>query len=104
MYTKQELDLVGTYEADTVRDEDLLNMAKYMYKAGCRLVSIGVESGSQFILDKIGKNITINDVRDTVKAFKKAKIRIYNTLNGKRKRRDDIESAKQNRKRGKYSL
>ena len=30
MYTKQELDLVGTYEADTVRDEDLLNMAKYI--------------------------------------------------------------------------
>ena len=32
MYTKQELDVVGTYSADTVRDEDLLSMAKYMYK------------------------------------------------------------------------
>ena len=67
-----------TWSANTRADTADEKMAKYMYKAGCRLVSIGVESGSQFILDKIGKNITINDVRDTVKAFKKAKIRIYN--------------------------
>ena len=32
MYTKQELDVVGTYSADTVRDEDILSMVKYMYK------------------------------------------------------------------------
>lgn len=60
--------------ADTADEE----MAELMYKSGCRLVSIGVESGSQYILDKIGKKITINDVRDTVKIFKKAKIKIYN--------------------------
>ena len=53
-------------------------MAQLMYKSGCRLVSIGVESGSQYILDKIGKKITINQVRNTVKIFKKAKIKIYN--------------------------
>ncbi|MBQ3311522.1 radical SAM protein [bacterium] len=60
--------------ADTADDE----MAKLMYKAGCRLVSIGSESGSQFMLDKIGKNVTLNDIRNTVKIFKKAHIRIYN--------------------------
>ena len=49
-----------------------------MYKAGCRLVSIGVESGSQEMLDKIGKRITLDDVRLTVKIFKKAGIKIYN--------------------------
>ena len=40
MYTKQELDVVGTYEADTVRDEDLLNMAKNMYKEGLLKASV----------------------------------------------------------------
>ena len=67
-----------TWSANTRADTADEKMAKYMYRAGCRLVSIGVESGSQYILDKIGKNITLNDVRDTVKAFKRAKIKIYN--------------------------
>lgn len=40
MYTKQELDVVGTYTADTVRDEDLLCMAKYMYKEGLLKASV----------------------------------------------------------------
>ena len=53
-------------------------MAQMMYKSGCRLVSIGVESGSQDMLNKMGKHITLDDVRRTVKVFKKAKIRIYN--------------------------
>ena len=60
--------------ADTADDE----MAAWMYQSGCRLVSIGVESGSQYVLDKIGKNLTIDDIRTTVKIFKKAKIKIYN--------------------------
>ena len=53
-------------------------MAELMYKSGCRLVSIGVESGSQYMLEQMGKKITLDDVRKTVKVFKKAKIRIYN--------------------------
>lgn len=60
--------------ADTVDEE----MAELMYEAGCRMVSIGVESGSQYILDKIGKKITIEQIMKTVKIFKKAKIKIYN--------------------------
>lgn len=38
-----------------------------MKKAGCWLISYGVESGDQKILDRIGKNITISQVK---KAFK----------------------------------
>ncbi len=53
-------------------------MASYMYKAGCRLASIGVESGSQEVLDNIGKKITLDDIRNTVKILKKNKIKIYN--------------------------
>lgn len=60
--------------ANTMDDE----MASYMYKSGCRLVSIGVESGSQEVLDNIGKKITLDDIRNTVKILKKNKIKIYN--------------------------
>lgn len=67
-----------TWSANTRADTADERMANYMHKAGCRLVSIGVESGSQYILDKIGKGTTINEIRDTVKAFKKAKIKVYN--------------------------
>lgn len=67
-----------TWSANTRADTADEEMAHKMYEAGCRLVSIGVESGSQEMLDKIGKRITLDDVRLTVKIFKKAKIRIYN--------------------------
>lgn len=67
-----------TWSANTRADTADLEMAKKMYESGCRLVSIGVESGSQYILDKIGKRITLNQIRETVNIFKKAKIRIYN--------------------------
>ena len=67
-----------TWSANTRADTADMEMAKIMYKSGCRLVSIGVESGSQYMLDKIGKKITLDDVRKTVSIFKKAKIRIYN--------------------------
>lgn len=67
-----------TWSANTRADTADEEMAQKMYDAGCRLVSIGVESGSQEMLDKIGKRITLDDVRLTVKFFKKAGIRIYN--------------------------
>ena len=60
--------------ANTMDDE----MAGWMYKSGCRLVSIGVESGSQEILNNIGKKITLDEIRNTVKTLKKNKIKIYN--------------------------
>lgn len=67
-----------TWSANTRADTADEEMVKIMYKSGCRLVSIGVESGSQYMLEKMGKKITLDDVRHTVKTFKKAKIRIYN--------------------------
>lgn len=60
--------------ADTITEE----MAELMYESGCRLVSIGIESGSQYILDKIGKKITLGEIMDAVKILKNAKIKIYN--------------------------
>lgn len=67
-----------TWSANTRADTADYEMAEIMYKSGCRLVSIGVESGSAEMLKKMGKKITPDDVRRTVKIFKKAKIRIYN--------------------------
>lgn len=67
-----------TWSANTRADTADLETAELMYEAGCSLVSIGVESGSQYILDKIGKKITPDDVRNTVKIFKQAHIKIYN--------------------------
>lgn len=45
-------------------DEELLSE---MYEAGCYSVTYGVESGSQKILDAIGKKITLEQVRRAVK-------------------------------------
>jgi len=67
-----------TWSANTRADTADLEMAKLMYKSGCRLVSIGVESGSQEMLIKMGKKTTLEQIKETVKVFKKAKIRIYN--------------------------
>jgi radical SAM superfamily enzyme YgiQ (UPF0313 family) len=67
-----------TWSSNTRADTADAEMAELMYESGCRLVSIGVESGSQYVLDKIGKKLTVNDIRDTVKIFKNAKIKIYN--------------------------
>ena len=60
--------------ADTMDDE----LAKLMYKSGCRLVSIGIESGSQEMLNHIGKKTTLDQIRNTVKILTKNKIKIYN--------------------------
>ena len=58
---------------DTI-DSELLSL---MYKSGCRLVSVGVESGSQFILDKISKKTKILEIRNCFKMLKKAKMKTY---------------------------
>lgn len=51
--------------------QKMLNM---MHKAGCRLLTFGVESGNQQILDSVGKNITLAQVADAVKMAHKAGI------------------------------
>lgn len=59
--------------ADTLNFETL----KLMKKAGCNLLSMGIESGSQELLDKMGKRITLSQVEDAVKMINKAKIQVY---------------------------
>lgn len=52
-------------------DEKFLEKAK---KAGCSYIAIGVESGSQEILDKIPKGESLNDIRKATALIKKAGI------------------------------
>ena len=59
--------------ADTLNFETL----KLMKRAGCTLLSMGVESGSQSILDKMGKRLTLSQIEDAVKLIHKAGIQVY---------------------------
>jgi len=56
-------------------DQTSREMIQLMKKAGCRLAAIGVESGSQWMLDNVvDKKITLDQVRNTVKWVKEAGI------------------------------
>ena len=50
-------------------DDDLLAL---MYKAGCRRIHYGIESGSQHVIDKMKKRITLDQARGAVHLAKRA--------------------------------
>lgn len=52
-------------------------MAEYMRKAGCTLVSIGIESGNQEVLDKMGKKVDLDEVRKNFGVLKKAGLKTF---------------------------
>ncbi|MDH4161440.1 MAG: radical SAM protein [Nitrospirota bacterium] len=63
-----------TWSANTrasAMDEEL---AREMKNAGCSLVSIGVESGNQQILDRIGKKVSLDEIRKAFAVLRRAKI------------------------------
>ncbi len=66
-----------TFSTNSRADTADVETVKLMKKAGCSLVSIGIESGSQYMLDKMGKKITLNDIKNTVALFKKTGIKVY---------------------------
>ena len=55
-------------------DQELL---KLMYRAGCRLVAFGLESGSQNTLERIKKGATVNQAKDAIKWAKNAGLDVY---------------------------
>jgi len=65
------------WAANTRADTIDFEMAKMMKKAGCDLVSIGVESGNQDILDRIGKKIAIEEIKKSFLAVKKSGLKIF---------------------------
>ncbi|MCD8025005.1 MAG: B12-binding domain-containing radical SAM protein [Candidatus Gastranaerophilales bacterium] len=66
-----------TFSTNTRADSADYDTALLMKKAGCTLVSMGIESGCQELLNKMGKNITKEQIKSAVKIFKKAGIKIY---------------------------
>ncbi len=62
--------------ADSV-DEELTN---WMKKAGCCMVYIGIESGSQDMLNFINKKTTLGEIRKAVDIIKKSDIQIYGSF------------------------
>jgi radical SAM superfamily enzyme YgiQ (UPF0313 family) len=58
--------------ADTLTDE----IIKKMKEAGCYGVQLGIESGSQRILDTVNKRLKLSTIENTMKALRKANIKI----------------------------
>lgn len=54
-----------------------LEMLKYMQKAGCTSISLGIESGSEKILKSIKKNITKEQIIKAFELAKQAKLEVY---------------------------
>jgi tRNA A37 methylthiotransferase MiaB len=55
-------------------DQELANA---MRNAGCRGVSMGVESGSQAILDMAGKRLRVDEAKEAIAILKKSRIKQY---------------------------
>lgn len=58
--------------AQSIDDETL----SLMYRAGCRRIHYGVESGAQHVIDRMKKKITLDQARHAVKVAKKAKMTV----------------------------
>jgi radical SAM superfamily enzyme YgiQ (UPF0313 family) len=55
-------------------------LVEKMRKAGCWIIFLGIESGSQKILDAVGKRITIEQARRAVKIVKEAGIQVLGSF------------------------
>jgi radical SAM superfamily enzyme YgiQ (UPF0313 family) len=66
---KEKFDLIWTCNGrvDTLDDQMLAEMKK----AGCKMIRLGVESGSQEVLDKIRKGLTLGQIEDGFRMVKK---------------------------------
>jgi anaerobic magnesium-protoporphyrin IX monomethyl ester cyclase len=64
----RKLEIMVSARADVVH----LPTLKKMRQAGIQWICFGIESGSQKILDQMGKNITIQQIRDAVRSSREA--------------------------------
>ena len=69
---EKKLDISWACRSRSDIDNDLLPKMK---EAGCSRIYFGIESGSQKILDKMNKGITINQIQQTIKNTKRAGIK-----------------------------
>lgn len=64
---------VCSSRANAIDEEDL----RLMKAAGCHLIKVGVESGSQEILDRVKKGVTLDEVRRTFELCRKIGIKTH---------------------------
>jgi radical SAM superfamily enzyme YgiQ (UPF0313 family) len=75
LLAQERLDLRWFCETRVDRiDPELLHLMK---KAGCHGISLGVESGSQKILDNVAKGVTVDQNRTGILMMKAAGIKVY---------------------------
>jgi len=70
---KMNLRWVCSSRVNAVDEEDL----RMMKAAGCHLIKMGVESGSQEILDRVKKGIQLDEVRETFRLCRKIGIKTH---------------------------
>jgi radical SAM superfamily enzyme YgiQ (UPF0313 family) len=68
------------WACETRVDRITRDLAKLMAAAGCRAVYFGVESGSQRILDRLHKNITVGQIENAVQLCQQVGINVYCSL------------------------
>lgn len=66
---------IGSWNCDTRVTSVTPELLKIMKRSGCQKVAFGVESGSQRIMDLVGKKITVEQVKNAVYWAKEAGIR-----------------------------
>jgi len=71
---RRKLDIA--WACNSRADVDLVTL-KWMKKAGCRLLCVGYESGSQEILNKVHKGTTLKKIREFTRNTKKAEIMVH---------------------------
>jgi radical SAM superfamily enzyme YgiQ (UPF0313 family) len=73
---KLDIQWVANNRVNTIDEERL----QWMKRAGCWLVSFGIESGSQYILDKTQKGITLEQSREALRLAKKCNMKTFLTF------------------------
>ncbi len=72
-----ESNLKISFSTNTRVDTVDIETLKLMKKAGCSLISMGVESGSQELLNKMGKKTTLEQIKKSVSLIHQAGIQTY---------------------------
>ena len=75
-----EKDLNISWACETRVDNMTENLIELMSAAGCRAVYLGVESGSQKILEMLNKKITVGQIKNAINWCKKYNIRTHCSL------------------------
>lgn len=68
--TGMDITFSATARASVITEE----IVAWLYEAGCRTLNIGLESGDQAILDRMGKKITVEQIVEAIETARRAGI------------------------------